>query len=118
MFHRHLTTPLDLSCVGPKASARVGVRDGLLQLTYLGFQKIVRDDQRTNSRARIAAASGDRLVDAGLQLIVLFVRLRDRRHGAVPGCPSIVYVLILFSWSQAAVSSRPGRWSGKIPSAT
>jgi ABC-type glutathione transport system ATPase component len=61
MFHRHLTTPSRLSCVGPKAPPRVGVRYGLLQLRDIGFQEIVRDDQRANSRAHIAVANGDRL---------------------------------------------------------
>jgi hypothetical protein len=39
----------------------------------------------SNSRAHIAVANGDRLLDGGLQPIVLFVRLKDRGHGAVPG---------------------------------
>lgn len=70
-----------LSSVGPKAAAHVGVRNGLLQLRYLGFQKVVRDDQRANSRARIAVAHRNRLIDRGLQPIDLFVRPRDRGYG-------------------------------------
>jgi hypothetical protein len=35
---------------------------------------IVRDDQRANGRTRIALAHGDRLIDGGLQPIVLTVR--------------------------------------------
>src|SRR5438105_4391117 len=77
MFHRDLTTLWRPSGIGPKASARVSVRYGLLQLTHLGFQKIVRDDQRANSRARIATASGDRPVDGGFQTIALLVRFGD-----------------------------------------
>ena len=82
MFHRNLTTPSHLSRVGPKAPPRVGVRYGLLQLRDLGFQEIVSDDQRANSRAHIAAANGDRLFDGGIQPILLFVRLQVRGHGA------------------------------------
>jgi hypothetical protein len=51
------------------------VRYSLLQLSHLGLQKIVRDDQRANGRARIATVSSDRLVDSGFQTIVLLVRL-------------------------------------------
>jgi len=36
------------------------MRNGLLQIRYLGFEKVVRDDQRANSRARIAVANSDR----------------------------------------------------------
>jgi hypothetical protein len=54
------------------------VRYGLLQLRGLGLQEIVSDDQRANSRAHIAVANGDRLIDGSLQLIILFVRLSDR----------------------------------------
>ena len=68
------TSPLrQLPRVGPKASTRVGVRDGLLQLRDLGFQEIVRDDQRANGRAHIAVTDGDRLLDGRVQPIVLFV---------------------------------------------
>ena len=43
------------------------------------------DDQRANSRARIAVANGNRPIDGGLQPIILFVGLGDRRHCPVPG---------------------------------
>jgi hypothetical protein len=35
----------------------------------------VRDDQRANSRARIAVADGDCLIDGGLQPVIVLVRL-------------------------------------------
>ena len=73
--------------MGPKAPTHVGVRYSLLQLRYLGFQKVVRDDQRANGRTQIAVANGDRLVNGGFQPIVLFVRLRDRGRGTVPVDP-------------------------------
>jgi len=43
------------------------VRNSLHQLRNLGFQKIVRDHERTNGRARIAVAGGDRPVDANFR---------------------------------------------------
>ena len=48
------------------------MRYGLLQIRYLGLQKVVRDDQRANSCARIAVATGNRLIDGGLQPIIRF----------------------------------------------
>jgi hypothetical protein len=50
------------------------MRYGLLQFRYLRFQKVVRDDQRADSRTRIAAANDDRLVNGRFEPIVLFVR--------------------------------------------
>jgi len=45
---------------------------------------IVRDDQGAKSRAHVAVANGDRVIDSRLQPIVPIIRLRDRGHGAVP----------------------------------
>src|SRR5262245_16208485 len=57
------------------------MRYSLLQIRYLGFQKVVRDDHRANSRARITVANGDRQFDGSFEPIILLVRLRDRGHG-------------------------------------
>jgi len=42
------------------------MRHGLHQLRDLGFQMIVRDDQRAYNCAHVAVANGDRLIDSRL----------------------------------------------------
>ncbi len=51
-------------------SAQERTRDRLFQLLDLGLQKAVREDERANSRAQVAVAGGNRLIDRGLQLTV------------------------------------------------
>jgi hypothetical protein len=60
-----------LTGIGVKPSARVGVRNSLHQFADFRFQKLVRDDQRLDRIACVAAACRDGLVGCGLKPIWL-----------------------------------------------
>jgi len=48
----------------------IGLRDGFHQFADLGFQIVVRNDQRADGRAHVATACVDRLIDGGLTFAV------------------------------------------------
>jgi hypothetical protein len=67
MAHLSIIPILAVTRRGFKLAARVAIRDCGSQFGKLRFQKLIRDDQRLHSVARVAAASRDRLVGCNIQ---------------------------------------------------
>ena len=76
-----------LAGIGLKSPTYVSARNCLHQFADLGFQKIVRHDQRTDRSTHVATAGSDSLINSGLKLL-LRVRLWIGRE--VQGSPKAV----------------------------